>query len=205
MKKKYNITTLAYLMLSLGYAIHGLLLLFTPNTAYILLFLSLPEGHFPTVLVQWLGLAELMLAMLLFWCGYHAKRSKTVHRMLTFFIVGAAVLQSLSLYKAAVLPSSVLFWLSFVGLALVPAVLMGVMALPARPHRHKGAREQGSVKWFNETKGFGFITRDQGDDVFAHYRSIRGEGRRTLREGQRVAFVVIKEEKGLQAEDIQLL
>jgi len=63
-------------------------------------------------------------------------------------------------------------------------------------------REQGTVKWFNVTKGFGFITRDSGEDVFVHYRSVRGNGRRTLREGQRVLFQVVDGEKGLQAEDV---
>lgn len=65
-----------------------------------------------------------------------------------------------------------------------------------------GLRETGTVKWFNITKGFGFITRDQGDDVFVHYRAIRGEGHRALTEGQRVDFVVVKNHKGLQAEDV---
>ncbi|MGI9276316.1 MAG: cold-shock protein [Endozoicomonas sp.] len=63
-------------------------------------------------------------------------------------------------------------------------------------------RETGTVKWFNVTKGFGFITRDKGDDVFVHYRAIRGEGHRTLTEGQRVEFIVTEKDKGLQAEDV---
>ena len=62
----------------------------------------------------------------------------------------------------------------------------------------------GTVKWFNTNKGFGFITRDNGDDVFVHFRSIRGQGHRTLIEGQRVEFNVTKGEKGLQAEDVAI-
>ena len=54
------------------------------------------------------------------------------------------------------------------------------------------------------TKGFGFITRDTGEDVFVHYRSVRGNGRRTLREGQRVMFMVVDGDKGLQAEDVSV-
>lgn len=65
-----------------------------------------------------------------------------------------------------------------------------------------GPRETGSVKWFNSTKGFGFITRDSGDDIFVHFRSIRGEGHRTLRDGERVDYVVSDAEKGLQADDV---
>ncbi len=74
-------------------------------------------------------------------------------------------------------------------------------ALPG--HAGNGsARESGNVKWFNANKGFGFITRDNGDDVFVHFRSIRGNGRRVLRDGQRVEFAVSEGEKGLQAEDV---
>lgn len=64
------------------------------------------------------------------------------------------------------------------------------------------SRETGVVKWFNTNKGFGFITRDNGDDVFVHFRSIRGQGHRTLIEGQRVEFNISTGEKGLQAEDV---
>ncbi|MEH6625013.1 MAG: cold shock domain-containing protein [Motiliproteus sp.] len=66
-------------------------------------------------------------------------------------------------------------------------------------------REGGLVKWFNVTKGFGFITRDQGDDVFVHFRSIRGTGHRSLSEGQRVKFEVVESDKGLQAEDVSIV
>lgn len=65
------------------------------------------------------------------------------------------------------------------------------------------AREQGLVKWFNVSKGFGFITKDDGEEIFVHFRSIRGEGRRGLRDGQRVSFVVAQSDKGPQAEDVE--
>ncbi|WP_210394562.1 cold-shock protein [Motiliproteus sediminis] len=63
-------------------------------------------------------------------------------------------------------------------------------------------RETGTVKWFNDAKGFGFIVRDDGNDVFVHYRQIRGEGHRTLIEGQTVEYGLVRTEKGLQAEDV---
>lgn len=66
------------------------------------------------------------------------------------------------------------------------------------------SRESGTVKWFNTSKGFGFITRDNGDDVFVHFRSIRGQGHRTLFEGQRVEFDITEGDKGLQAEDVAI-
>lgn len=65
-------------------------------------------------------------------------------------------------------------------------------------------REIGTVKWFNDTKGYGFIQREQGDDVFVHFSAIRGDGHRTLKEGQRVEFAVTQGQKGLQAEDVSV-
>ncbi|NLW03791.1 MAG: cold-shock protein [Pseudomonadaceae bacterium] len=67
------------------------------------------------------------------------------------------------------------------------------------------SREEGIVKWFNINKGYGFIIRDSGGEVFVHFRSIRGSGHRTLREGQRVKFSSVEGEKGLQAEDVSIL
>ena len=67
------------------------------------------------------------------------------------------------------------------------------------------AREQGVVKWFNDTKGFGFIQRAGGDDVFVHFRAIQGDGHRSLRDGQRVELSVVQGQKGFQAEEVQPL
>jgi len=67
------------------------------------------------------------------------------------------------------------------------------------------ARENGTVKWFNNSKGYGFIQRDQGGDVFVHFRAIRGDGYRSLEEGQRVEFSVAQGQKGLQAEDVAVV
>lgn len=63
-------------------------------------------------------------------------------------------------------------------------------------------REQGIVKWFNDSKGFGFIQRSSGEDIFVHFRAIQGEGYRSLRENQKVEFVVTEGPKGLQAEEV---
>ncbi|HHN64101.1 MAG: cold-shock protein [Nitrospirae bacterium] len=61
---------------------------------------------------------------------------------------------------------------------------------------------EGTVKWFNETKGYGFIQKDDGQDVFVHYTSIQSNGFKTLTEGQRVSFDVVEGEKGLKATNV---
>ena len=64
-------------------------------------------------------------------------------------------------------------------------------------------RQTGTVKWFNDAKGFGFITPESGPDLFVHFRSIQGSGFKTLAEGQRVSFDVTTGPKGLQASNIR--
>ena len=66
-------------------------------------------------------------------------------------------------------------------------------------------KEQGTVKWFNAGKGFGFIQRQTGEDVFVHFSAIQGEGYRSLNEGQAVEFEVTKGPKGLQAANVKPL
>lgn len=66
-------------------------------------------------------------------------------------------------------------------------------------------REIGEVKWFNVNKGYGFITRNDGEDVFVHFRAIRGRGHRTLAEGQKVRYHIIQNERGLQADDVTVI
>lgn len=120
-----------------------------------------------------------------------------------------------------------LAWLAFSGTALLamlaghlldsPAFAGASAAFSARIHAARANREQAStdlpdreqgvVKWFNYSKGFGFITRDNGEDIFVHFKSIRGdgEGKRGLREGQRVEFDITEGEKGLQAEQVAIV
>ena len=63
--------------------------------------------------------------------------------------------------------------------------------------------EKGKVKWFNNTKGYGFVTRESGEDVFVHYRSITGDGYKSLKQGDDVQFEVEQGSKGLQATNVQ--
>jgi CspA family cold shock protein len=72
-------------------------------------------------------------------------------------------------------------------------------------NRVREVREQGTVKWFNAAKGYGFIQRQSGEDVFVHFSAIQSEGYKTLNEGQAVEFEVRKGPKGLQAENVTCL
>ena len=65
--------------------------------------------------------------------------------------------------------------------------------------------EQGTVKWFNDAKGYGFLSRPNGEDVFVHFSAIQSSGFKSLQEGAAVQFEVVKGPKGLQAESVQLL
>ena len=66
-------------------------------------------------------------------------------------------------------------------------------------------RETGTVKWFNSSKGYGFISRSGADDVFVHYQAIEGDGYKTLEEGQQVEFTVTQGQKGPQAQEVKVV
>ena len=66
-------------------------------------------------------------------------------------------------------------------------------------------RQTGTVKWFNDAKGFGFITPQSGPDVFVHFRAIKADGFKSLKEGQAVSFLVVQGQKGLQADEVQIV
>lgn len=203
--KKKHLVVFVYLLLAAGSVLDGLAMLLAPAQWFRAMPLPLDKSAVPFYFVQLLGIAEVALGFLFFWCARNLKKRKPVHFALTIYVVGTAAVTVMEIAVAPVLPSSFSFWIPVTLAVFLPAFVMVIMALPPLPARVKGPREQGRVKWFNATKGFGFITRAQGDDVFVHYRSIRGEGHRTLREGQAVEFVVMKGDKGLQAEDVQPL
>ncbi|MCY1271403.1 cold shock domain protein CspD [compost metagenome] len=151
------------------------------------------------------GLLNLLLAPLLpIW---HAGVRHQLQGLVSAMLVLAVLLQSLILLaplpeiggKPAVL-LSLLTVLAAVVLHL--ATNLRLQARSVATEHPLGNRETGTVKWFNTSKGFGFISRDSGDDIFVHFRAIRGEGHRILVEGQRVEFSVMQRDKGLQAEDV---
>ena len=125
-------------------------------------------------------------------------------------LVAAAILAAIATVVAQLSSSASLIsntsLTAFIGFFLVSLASFLVSPwLPVVMEKMTPQRETGSVKWFNANKGYGFITRENGDDVFVHFRSIRGKGRRSLQEGQRVEFVLAQGDKGAQAEDVREL
>lgn len=131
-----------------------------------------------------------------------------LQNMVSALLVLAVVLQTLTL----LVPLETIAGQPAIMMALTAALIAVALHLAVSFYRSSPApaiqshdmtnRDTGTVKWFNTSKGFGFISRDSGDDIFVHFRAIRGEGHRVLVEGQRVEFSVMNRDKGLQAEDV---
>ena len=124
-------------------------------------------------------------------------------RLITAALLAALAVFSLSQLGLAVggaLPAAIIFSAIFAAMLVSPR-------LPAVVDAMASKRERGTVKWFNVSKGYGFITRESGDDVFVHFRAIRGKGRgrRSLTEGQIVEFVLTDGEKGPQADEVAII
>ena len=134
-------------------------------------------------------------------------------KLVTSLVIGAVAATATALLQHGALPGPLLLG-AFCAATLATAALTGLSGNAASQGSgasddghgsDNGDREQGQVKWFNVSKGFGFIIKDDGEEIFVHFRSIRGEGRRSLRDGQRVEFNVAESEKGPQAEDVVAL
>jgi CspA family cold shock protein len=155
------------------------------------------------LLLASLGLANLLIAPVLPTWARGGRRQ--LQELVSALIVIAAAMQAVFMISGTDSTSYSLLSL----ITLLAAVVLH-LALNLRKVSAKSAplsqdlsdRETGTVKWFNTSKGFGFISRDSGDDIFVHFRAIRGEGHRVLVEGQRVEFTVMDRDKGLQAEDV---
>lgn len=152
------------------------------------------------------GLLNLILAPVIPHWNKGARHQ--LQNVVSALLVLAVILQTLTLLaqlEMAGQPAT-----SFSLLSAVAAVVLHLAisfypskrASSATPNYDMSNRDTGTVKWFNTSKGFGFISRDSGDDIFVHFRAIRGEGHRVLVEGQRVEFSVMNRDKGLQAEDV---
>jgi cold shock protein len=87
----------------------------------------------------------------------------------------------------------------------LPAEVQRVIQRYINKRKQSNTMETGTVKWFNDAKGYGFISRQNGEDVFVHFSAIQSGGFRSLQEGQQVQFDVVKGPKGWQAENVKAL
>ena len=115
---------------------------------------------------------------------------------------GHAASVSQSIFALFTAESAPLWTTSFISVFLASLLSFKLAGRGTSRARVRSGQEIGTVKWFNAAKGFGFITRENGDDVFVHFRSIQGKGHRSLGEGQRVVFSITESDKGLQAVDV---
>lgn len=125
-----------------------------------------------------------------------------VKRILISIVIGVVAYEitKISLDGGFSIPTTtpeISLMLLFMATSFVSMLVVGTAGVAGSDNREKG-----TVKWFNVRKGYGFITRDQGDDIFVHFRNIEGKGKRAINEGQRVSFIVTNGEKGLQADKV---
>lgn len=128
--------------------------------------------------------------------------------MFLSFTEGALTRQLLNLLEVEGLTTSYLSVVAAVFLLLLAATFTLQTFSPrltALAEAENDDREIGEVKWFNVNKGYGFIKRESGEDIFVHFRAIRGRGHRTLAEGQKVRYYVIESDRGLQADDVTII
>ena len=183
----------------------ALLLSFIPSLhAEALPYLLQPDA----VYLAFIGLLNLIFAPVV--PAWKKGTRQHLQSFVSALLVLAAVLQVLVLLAPLPLVANQPAVLLSFGAALVAVLLQLALSVPKKASTHltpptaydMSKRDTGTVKWFNTSKGFGFISRDSGDDIFVHFRAIRGEGHRVLVEGQRVEFSVMNRDKGLQAEDV---
>ncbi len=150
----------------------------------------------PLYMLQKTGAFYLLLGAAFAWCLTTTSVRPRVHPLLTLFFVLVAAVHGVELFNTG---APVERWLADAPLVFLPPAILLLMMLPMPDFSR---RERGTVKWFDSKKGFGFIVRDSGEEIFVHYRAIRGRGHRALKDGQPVRFRVITGDKGLQADDV---
>lgn len=119
--------------------------------------------------------------------------------LITAFIFSLIKFYSGQIFLQGKLQDVGLFLIIFIG-PLIPILLQDRLF-----GTYEEAIEFGNIKWFNSRKGYGFISADQGDEIFVHFRNFTGKETNNIREGQRVKFVTVSSEKGLQADKVSFV
>ena len=119
--------------------------------------------------------------------------------LVTAFIFSLIKFYSGQIFLQGKLQDVGLFLIIFIG-PLIPIILQDKLF-----GIHEEAIEFGNIKWFNSRKGYGFISADHGDEIFVHFRNFVGKETNNIREGQRVKFITVSSEKGLQADKVSFV
>ncbi len=177
--------------------------LFTGAAALLVSLILASKNSEVAPLLTSFALANLLIAPILpIWARGRRRQLQGIVSALIVFATVIQMIFSFSNSKSS-LGLIILFVAVAIHLALNLRKVVSTISTKSVPlSQDLSDRETGTVKWFNTSKGFGFISRDSGDDIFVHFRAIRGEGHRVLVEGQRVEFTVMDRDKGLQAEDV---
>ena len=173
--------------------------LFTGAAALLVSLILASKGSAIAPLLTAFAVANLLIAPILPIWALGSRRK--LQGLVSALIVIATVIQTIFTFSSSNSSLGLIILIVAVAIHLV-LNLRKVSSKSAPLSQDLSDRETGTVKWFNTSKGFGFISRDSGDDIFVHFRAIRGEGHRVLVEGQRVEFTVMDRDKGLQAEDV---
>ena len=130
--------------------------------------------------------------------------NSTLKNIITSLIISIIAFAIISFLHPSgpALPASMTEWISL-AVILAATLAASFLSRSSPGEASYSGTELGTVKWFNIKKGYGFITRDAGDDIFVHYRNLQVKGRKAISEGQRVQFVVIDGDKGLQADEVE--
>lgn len=199
-----TLARLFYLLFGLASVVNGLWLLVDPLGWDAALRMQLEDFGSGTALelaMRKLGATYLCVSLAFFWCAVNPRiRSRVLPGLTLFFVLMAAV-QAVTIIHAD-MPSH--RWVTDAPFVFLPPLLLVLMLLPW-PRLPLRGGETGRVKWFDSRKGFGFIVRDNGEELFVHFRAIQGRGQRSLKDGQRVRFRVGQGAKGPQAEDVEPL
>lgn len=190
-----------YLLFALACLGNGVWLLIDPASWNELLRMQAEDygdGNVPLLLLRKMGATYLCLSLAFLWCLVDTRARRRMHPVLTLFFALTAGIHAGEILGSQS-PSH--RWVTDLPFVYLPPLVLVLMML--RLPRPGAGREQGRVKWFDARKGYGFIVRDNGQELFVHYRSIRPGGPRALRENERVSFRPGQGDKGPQAEDVE--
>lgn len=189
-----------YALFAIACLANGLWLLVDPTSWNSVLRMQLEDFgdgyNVPLYMLRKTGVTYLCISLAFAWCLFSPSVRARVHPVLTLFFVLIAGVHAAEIAGTGAPAHR---WVTDFPLVFLPPVLLLLMLVPLPDFSQ---RERGKVKWFDTKKGFGFIVRDNGEEIFVHYRSIRGRGHRALKDGQPVRFRVATGDKGLQAEDV---